>query len=379
MSKAEKRGHSWRVRVYDYTDENGKRHNVSFTAPTKAEAELKAAEFKANKKRSQRAPRDLTVGEAVDRYIQLKALLSPTTLQAYATMRRFAFPRLMAMRVSKLTDEIVQLAINEEARRIAPSGKPLSAKTVKNEYALISGALSTVCKLHFQVTLPTYQRHKKPLPDPVDVVRAFIFTDIELPCFLAMWESYSMSEIRGLKCSDLRGNMLTINRVKVEVNGRDVVKDTAKQETRLRTHELDDFLVQMIHSTEAYQNYLKTGVDGFLVPYNRKTIYEKWRDRCEEYGLGDLDFHSLRHVNCSIMVLVGVADTYINERGGWKSSLVPNAVYKQTFPSQRKADDAKVNNELHRLISAIYEERGQEHNFKNVSPNVPHNSQKPCK
>ena len=365
MVKAEKRGKKWRVRVYDYTDENGKRHNRSFTAGTKAQAELLAAEYKAQQK--PRLKSEMTVGEAVDRYIELKALLSPTTLQAYKTMRKYAFPRLMPVKVSKLTDELVQLAINDEARRISPSGKPLSAKTVKNEYALISGALDNICRLKFRVTLPTYQAHKKPLPDPIDVIRAFIFTDIELPCFLALWESYSISEIRGLKCTDLRGNLLTIDRVKVEVNGQDVVKETAKQASRLRTHELDDFLVQMIVSSPAYQNYLKTGENGFLVPQNRKTIYEKWRKLCKEHNLGDLDFHSLRHINCSLMVLVGVMETYINERGGWKTSQVPTAIYKQTFPTQRKLDDAKVNNEIHRLLNIIYAERGL-----NVPPNVPH-------
>ena len=369
MTKATKRGKKWRAKVFDYTDELGKRHYVSFTADTKAAAELMAAEFKVHKKELRRVPTELTVGEAVDRYIELKALLSPTTIQAYKTMRKYAFPRLMPVKVSKLTDAVVQLAINEESRRISPNGKPLSPKTVKNEYALISGALDTVCRLKFRVTLPTYQRHKKPLPDPVDVIRAFVFTDIELPCFLALWESYSMSEIRGLKCSDLRGNLLTIDRVKVEVGGQDLVKDTAKQESRLRTHELDDFLVQMIVSSPAYQNYLKTGEDGFLVPYNRKTIYEKWRKQCEEYGLGDLDFHSLRHINCSLMVLVGVMETYINDRGGWKSSLVPSMVYKQTFPTQRKLDDAKVNNEMHRLLNIVYKERGID-----IPHNIPRNS-----
>lgn len=354
MPKAEKRGKKWRVRVFDYVDENGVQHNRSFTADTKAEAELMASEFKAHKNRSSRT--DMTVGEAVDRYIDLKALLSPTTLQAYKTMRKFMFPRLMPMRVSKLTEETVQLAVNAEARRISPAGRPLSAKTVRNEYALLSGALDRVCRIRFRVTLPTYQLHKKPLPDPVDVIRAFIGSDIELPCFLALWESYSMSEIRGLMCSDLRGNVLTVNRVKVEVNGEDVVKDTAKEETRLRVHELDDFLVAMIKSTSAYKNFAETGENGFLVPFKRRYIYDRWRKLCELHNLGDLDFHSLRHVNCSLMVQVGVNETYINERGGWRSSLVPTAVYKQTFPSQRRADDAKVNSEIHRLLDLIKNE-----------------------
>ena len=43
---------SWRCQVYDYTDANGKRHYTSFTAPTKKEAEYKAAQFMVQKQSS---------------------------------------------------------------------------------------------------------------------------------------------------------------------------------------------------------------------------------------------------------------------------------------------------------------------------------------
>ena len=52
MAKAKKlKSGNWRCLVYDYTDENGKRHYESFTAETKKEAEYLAAEFALNKKR----------------------------------------------------------------------------------------------------------------------------------------------------------------------------------------------------------------------------------------------------------------------------------------------------------------------------------------
>ena len=50
---------SWRCRVYSYKDADGKQHYESFTAPTKAEAEMMAAEYTAGKKRRVRA--NLTV------------------------------------------------------------------------------------------------------------------------------------------------------------------------------------------------------------------------------------------------------------------------------------------------------------------------------
>ena len=59
---------SWRVQVYSHS-KDGKKIRESFTAPTKAEAEMKAAKFSVNRKR--RAKHDLTVGEALDGYIRL--------------------------------------------------------------------------------------------------------------------------------------------------------------------------------------------------------------------------------------------------------------------------------------------------------------------
>ena len=71
MAKAKKLpSGSWRVQVFSYKDAAGKNHYESFTAPTKAEAEMIAAEFKASKDR--KSKHDLTVEEAVNGYIQAK-------------------------------------------------------------------------------------------------------------------------------------------------------------------------------------------------------------------------------------------------------------------------------------------------------------------
>lgn len=350
MAKATKRGSSWNIRVYDYTDEQGRTHHKSFTAPTKMEVELMASEYKANRvKKTKATPMNMTVGEAIDRYIELKALLSPTTLKAYKTMRQFAFPTLMNKKVSSLDDETVQLAINDECKRIGQKGVPLSAKSVKNEYALFSGAMKEVCHREFWVTLPKVQKHIKDIPEAEEVINAVVGTPIELPCLLSLWLSFSMSEIRGLMCSDVKDGYITINRVKVE----DIVKDTAKVETRLRRHELPPYLMKLINDTSAYKEWLKSGKNGFLVPQNRKSIYSRWKRICEQNDLGDLSFHMLRHINCSVMASLGISEKVMQERGGWKSSHVPKTVYTHTFSSDRREADELVN----RLFSEMLQKK----------------------
>ena len=77
----------------------------------------------------------LTVGEAIDRYITAKeCIISPTTCDTYRGLRRNQFKMLMSLPLSTLTQEIVQIAVNEEAKKV-------SAKTVSNAYGLFTATL----------------------------------------------------------------------------------------------------------------------------------------------------------------------------------------------------------------------------------------------
>ena len=138
MNKPKKRGNLWRILVYDYTDENGKVHNKSISAPTKAECEYKAIMYKSQRKSHTTS---MTVKQAIDKYIELRPLLSPTTLTAYLKMEKFAFQDIMDTDINDLDDITIQKAVNKEAQRISDrTGKPISIKTVKNEYGLLASA-----------------------------------------------------------------------------------------------------------------------------------------------------------------------------------------------------------------------------------------------
>ena len=78
---------SWRCRVYDYTDENGKKHYKSFTSDNpkpagKREAEAAAAAYAVSKKTA--APRSLTFQTALEAYIEKRSVvLSPSSIREY--------------------------------------------------------------------------------------------------------------------------------------------------------------------------------------------------------------------------------------------------------------------------------------------------------
>ena len=350
MSKARKLpSGSWNVQVFDGRVD-GKARFVSFTAPTKDEAELLAAEYKTGRKKKKVPAEDLTVGEAVNRYIELSGVLSPTTLKSYERIRRFAFPDLMPVPVSDLSPERIQEAINAEARRKTERTAALvSPKTVKNEWGLVAAALKEVCGLSFSPKLPPVPRKVKELPEPSAVMAAVVGSSIELPCLLAMWLSLSMSEIRGLTCSSVHDGALFVRQVLVDVGTEAVLKQSGKTATRLRKLDLPPYLSRLIYLSEPMQNYAQTGSDGPLVPLTRGQIYERWKTICSKARIR-MSFHDLRHMNASIMLLLGVPEKYAMERGGWSTPHVMKAVYQHTFSSERQRVDAVINDYFGALL-----------------------------
>ena len=107
---------AWRVQVFN---KGGNPRYISFTADTEDEATYLALEWKRGRER--KAQVGLTVGEAIDQYIDLKdGVLSPTTIANYRGIRRNNLKNLMDIPVKKLTPFMVQQAINEEAKLISP-------------------------------------------------------------------------------------------------------------------------------------------------------------------------------------------------------------------------------------------------------------------
>lgn len=346
MAKLKKtKNGSWHTTVFSHVDASGKRIYKSITAPTKAEAEELLARFLKDKDQgiAVKTAKRMTVGEAIEKYIGLCEVLSPTTLSAYNKVLEHAFPELMKIDVNKLTSEMCQRAINAETHRKGEKNgnKPLSAKTIKNEWGLVSSALREVCGRSYSVKLPKVQPKIRELPEADVVMAALVGTDVELPCLLALWLSFSMSEVRGLMFSDIKSGHITINRVKVDTKEGTVVKDQAKVDTRLRRHKLPAYIMDLISKDPRWKIYKKTGEDDFIITMNQKQIYSRWKRVAQSIG-ADMSFHDLRHLNASVMLMLNVPEKYAMERGGWKSPQTMKRVYQHTFSRERMEIDDRI-------------------------------------
>lgn len=333
MAKAKKtKSGSYTIRVYAYTDAHGKQHYKRITADTKAECEQLASKFKYSENRKNPSPIKMTVGDAVDQYIDLCKVLSPATVSGYQKIRRTGFQDLMDVKVEDLDEKLLQQAINMESMRMGRRGR-ISPKTVSNEWGLISSALWHISRVKWDVRLPKRPRSFKDYPEPQVIFDMVKGTAIELPCMLSLWLSFSLSEIRGLKWTDIKNGVITINRVMVDVDGHPTVKDAAKAEMRKRRHRLPQYIQELLAKTPHTSDY--------IVPLNHEQIYGRFKRLCKKNDL-DLTFHDLRHLNASVMLQLNIPEKYAMERGGWKTPNVMKSVYQHTFSSERVEVDDKM-------------------------------------
>ena len=124
--------------MYDYTDENNKRHYKSFTSnnPTakgKREAEAMATSWALEKERRSKCA--LTFGEALTQYISdRESVLAVSTIREYKRTKRVDLKELEDISISDITQEQIQEFINKKAKDKSP-------KTVRNIHGIISSVL----------------------------------------------------------------------------------------------------------------------------------------------------------------------------------------------------------------------------------------------
>lgn len=329
MAKAKKLpSGNWRVQVY------ANKERKSFTAPTRKEAELMALEWLNGKKLSTDKK---TVGQCIDDYINSKRnVLSPTTIDGYERSKKNCLSELCDIPVNSLTAIDVQKHVNQLSLTKSP-------KTVRNAHGLLVSVLNVYApELHLHTTLPAIQKKIKRLPTAETVIAAIIGTEIELPCMLAIWEGLRMSEIRGLKKSDIHDGILTIHKTVVTVAGEHITKDSTKTYESTRQIRLSDYLQSLITALPADQNEF-TLLSG-------QAIYKRFTRLLEANGIEHMTFHDLRHLNASTMLALGVPDKYAMERGGWSSPHIMKSVYQHTFSAEREIIDKKIDDYFNSIV-----------------------------
>lgn len=314
---------SWRVNLYVGRDLSGKRIYKSFTAPTKREAEYLAASYGVSG-RNGTPTTELTLSEAYTRYIDSKSnVLSPSTVREYRAAAKRDFPALMPLRLKTLTQEQIQIAVNQMALNHSP-------KSVRNAHGLLSAVLSVYAPtMQLTTTLPQKIKNEIDIPTEVEVKALLEATEgkpLHIAILLGAVGTLRRSEVCALLKSDVTGFGVSINKAMVQSEKKEWVIKTTKTTAGTRFVELPRYVLDELKAVSTDRVY----------PFSPSTLTNRFALLSKAVLGRPLHFHALRHYAASALHALGVPDLYIMQRGGWKSRETLDRVYQHILSDEQK-------------------------------------------
>ena len=317
---------SYRVRLSVGKDpKTGKYVYRSFTADTAKEAERLAYEYMFQKEKIDKAPVNFTLEKAMEEFNENKKnILSPTTYVDYESMRNNAFESIKKLPVSEITNNIVQIWVNEQSPKVSP-------KTIMNRYSFLSSVLKTYnSSLKLDVSLPKKKRsdiHVVTDEEMRILLKATEGTELGLAVRLAAFIPARRSEICAI-CpkTDIQGNFITINKAMVQNERRDWVIKQPKSYAGYRTVEMPPDIIKLIPKNA-----------DKAVDMTPTQLYEAFSKKLGELNMS-FRLHDLRHYGATFLHAQGVPDKYIMQRGGWTSVATLQNIYTHCLPE--KTDEA---------------------------------------
>lgn len=335
MAKAKKNDSGkWEIQATKTID--GKKIRKRFYGKTKKEAELLAAVWVNEGKENDKA--DKLLSDALNEYIDSRRyILSPSTIEGYEKIKRNYFTDLQQKKISAITFEMLQAAVNEMSKDKSP-------KTVNNAFALIKGVLKKYDISCDNIRVPKNVKQIKQYPPLDDVLKAIYGSDVFIPCILAIWLSLRMSEVRGVKYGDIHDGKIYIKDTLLHVNNEDIFI-----ENRTKSYQS----TRIISFPESLRAMIGEGEPGeFIVKDSRNYIYKKLQKLLKEAGVPNISFHDLRHYNAAVMGQLGISDKYAMERGGWDTESIYHKTYQFSFDEYKEKADNSINSFFENAIES---------------------------
>lgn len=313
----------------------GKMYTVIFDKkPTQKEAvQAMAKELE----KVQKKYTSMTFQAAADAYIESKRnVLSPSTIRGYVGIMRQIPKKFLDENIHDITAVDVQAEINRMAKNHSP-------KTVRNHHGFISAVLGTFCpNLKINTTLPQKAKNEPYIPSQEEIRKVLSIikdTPYEIPIILACY-GMRRSEICALQLDDLEGDILHINKAKVQNENKEwIIKETAKTTESTRDIIIPLELAEKIRK----QGYVYKGHPNQLI---------KCLDRVEkELNIPHFSLHKLRHYFASEMSALGVPEADILKLGGWETDHVMKSVYRHSMMEKEENSKREA---AEKLRSALF-------------------------
>lgn len=297
----------------------------TFTGKNKKDVQLQAAEFEAEREREivpEEPNANLTVAEAMDKYCEsIKNVTSPGTYREYKRKSRECLKSIHEVKLSELTQEDVQIAINIE-------GEDLAGKTVRDIHGYLSATLKQYWpRMALYTKLP--QKHPSKISIPPECVVSQLLektknTVLEIPVLLAACGGMRKSEILGLKWSDvdLDKKTIRISEAKVIDIENNLVSKKTKNYTSTRTIRM----LPQIH--DALNRNKDDAQDKYVTNLTSASLYHRYENVMMKICPDEhYRFHDLRHNAVSVMLSLNIPKKYIADYVGHKSENMIDAVY----------------------------------------------------
>ena len=316
---------SWRCQSYIGRDESGKRKYQSFTAPTRKEAELLAAQFSIEQKTFS-GPK-INFDEALKSYNESRRYtLSPRTVKEYENYRQNAFKEFNSLTLNQINQKMVQAWVNNLSKTNSP-------KTVKNKYAFLISFLKSN-GINLSCTLPKKRPTEYHIVTKEEVAKMLKETKdspLGLAIRLAIFVPARRSEICAINpATDIKKNLLTINKAKVKDNSNEWVIKDPKTYKSTRSVEMPPDIIEMLKTIPLYEN--------------PDTLYKRFKDLVKKLGFPDMRFHDLRHYGATVLHDMNVPDKEIMHRGGWSNLSTLMNIYVHYNPDTAKVAATAMNN-----------------------------------
>ena len=292
--------------------------SISITDDDPDVVTAKAYAYKAGVLKARKSTEDITVGEALTKYINLRNnVVSPSTLRGYITIKNNRFLSLQHRKLSTLSLNTIQRAINDEATFCSP-------KTLRNAYMLISSAIAEAGGERYDVRLPQAPPKQKLYLTPKQIpilLNAAKGQKYEIPILLGLW-SCRRSEIFGLLWDDVNLNKRTIRICRAIVSDKNhkfIEKPMPKNKSSVRTIPICDQLYDALIAVED-----KT---GRVVKAYPNSLYHAVNRICKKEGLPQIGTHGLRHSFASLAYHLGLPAKTAMRIGGWSTDDVMLRIY----------------------------------------------------
>lgn len=315
---------------YIYLRLNGK--GIPVQDSNKARCISKATSIKAQYKAGEldikpRKSKDTTptLGAVLEAYIaKYKAVLSPSTIRGYKTIRDTRFQDVIDDPIDRVEDW--QEIVNKESSNCSP-------KTLKNAWGFVARAWKT----QLETTPPTVKLPQVPVkeipwlePDEIKkFCKAMEGKNGEVAALLEL-HGLRASEVGGLNWTDidLEGGVIRVRGAKVRGVEGWVVKETNKNKSSTRNVPIMiPRLKELLSATKEKAGAVNT--------VTQSCVYKNIHRACEEAGVTVVGNHGLRHSFCSLAASCGLSLPEIQELGGWQDIQTMRKIYLRVSQKDR--------------------------------------------